>query len=275
MRIPFRGRRDIANFIFFLSHATTIVLFGQDSDSFEFLSIDRPDVSNLPTTIRPGHFQFEVGLEFGKNDFLKEYSLPNFLLRTGLGKKLELRLGVSHLQLDSNESVSPDAFVINSVSFKYRLLEEKGIRPSIALQPEVIFGFREGPDAKNPNVDYGLILLFNNTIHEKIFINYNAGLFAFREKVKEYLLSISVSFMHTHRLGYFLETYEISDDIDLNLSVDGGITYLVKPRLQLDMYIGKQDLLSSDRVYFGLGMGVRLDKGDVKPKTFKDIGIHH
>ena len=184
-------------------------------------------------------------------------------------------MGISHLQLDSNESVSSDAFVINSVSFKYRLLEEKGIRPSIALQPEVIFGFREGPDAKNPNVDYGLILLFNNTIHEKIFINYNAGLFAFREKVKEYLLSISLSFMHTHRLGYFLETYEISDHIDLNLSVDGGITYLVKPRLQLDVYIGKQDLLSSDRLYFGLGMGLRLDKGDMKPKTFKDIGIHH
>ena len=251
------------------------VLFGQDAEPFEFLSIDRPDVSNLPTTVRPGHFQFEVGLEFGKNDFFKEYTLPNFLLRTGLGKKLELRLGVSHLQLDSNESVSPDAFVVNSVSFKYRLLEEKGIRPSIALQPEVIFGFREGPDAKNPNVDYGLILLFNNTLHEKIFINYNAGLFAFREKVKEYLLSISLSFMHTHRLGYFLEAYEISDDLDLNLSVDGGITYLVKPRLQLDVYIGKQDLLSSDRLYFGLGMGLRMDKGDMKPRTFKDIGIHH
>ena len=188
---------------------------------------------------------------------------------------MELRLGVSHLQLDSNESLSPDALVINSISFKYRFLEEKGIRPSIAVQPEVIFGFREGPDAKNPNVDYGLIILFNNTLHEKIFINYNAGLFAFREKVKEYLLSISLSFMHTHRLGYFLETYEISDHIDLNLSVDGGITYLVKPRLQLDVYVGKQDLLSSDRLYFGLGMGLRLDKGDMRPKTFKEIGIHH
>jgi len=251
-------------------------LFGQDSDSFEFLSIDRPDVSNLPTTVLPGHLQFEVGLEFGKNDFLKEYSLPNFLLRTGLGKKSELRLGVSHFHLDSNESLSPDAFVANSISIKYRILEEKGIRPSIALQPEVVLGFREGPDAKNPNVDYGLILLFNNTLHEKIFINYNAGLFAFREKLKEYLLSISLSFMHTHKLGYFLETYEISDHIDLkHLSIDGGITYLIKPRLQVDVYIGKQDLLTSDRLYFGLGMGLRLDKGDMKPKTFKDIGIHH
>ena len=259
----------------FLLGTIPFLVKAQSTPSFEFLSVDRPDVSNLHTTVRPGQFQFEVGLELGKNDFLKEYTLPNFLLRTGLGKKLELRLGVSHLQLDSTESISPDALVVNSVSFKYRVLEEKGIRPSVALQPEVVFGFREGPDAKNPNVDYGLILLFNNTLHEKIFINYNAGLFAFREKVKEYLLSISLSFMHTHRLGYFLEAYEISDHIDLNLSVDGGITYLVKPRFQIDVYVGKQDLLSSDRLYFGLGMGLRLDKGDMRPKTFKDIGIHH
>jgi hypothetical protein len=121
------------------------ILKSQTINSFESLSIDRPDVSNLPTTVRPGHFQFEVGLEFGKNDFVKEYSLPNFLLRTGLGKKLELRLGVSHLQLDSNESVSSDAFVVNSVSFKYRFLEEKGIRPAIALQPEVIFWIPRRP----------------------------------------------------------------------------------------------------------------------------------
>src|SRR5688500_9286177 len=99
----------------FLIGVTPLLLKAQNDSSFEFLSIDRPDVSILPTTVRPGHFQFEVGLEFGKNDFVKEYSLPNFLLRTGLGKKLELRLGVSYLQLDSNESASPDAFVVNSV----------------------------------------------------------------------------------------------------------------------------------------------------------------
>ena len=254
----------------------SITLKGQDKDPFEFLSIDRPDVSNLPTTIRPGHYQFEMGVEFGKNDFVKEYSLPNFLLRTGLGKKLELRLGVSYLQLDSSENKSSETFVMNILSFKYKVLEEKGIRPSIALQPDIILGFREGPDSKNPSVDYGLVLLFNNTLHDRIFINYNAGIFVFREKIKEYLLSVSLSFLHTHRLGYFLEAYELSESIGLkHLSVDGGITYLAKPRLQLDVYVGKQDALGSDRLYVGAGVGLRLDKGDLKPKTFRDIGIHH
>ena len=64
--------------VFFYVTLLPSVLFGQDPERFEFLSIDRPDVSNLPTTVRPGHLQFEVGLEFGKNDFFKEYTLPNF-----------------------------------------------------------------------------------------------------------------------------------------------------------------------------------------------------
>jgi hypothetical protein len=89
-------------------------------------------------------------------------------------------------------------------------------------------------------------------------------------------VSVSASFMHTHRLGYFLEAYHIAEQMDFdNLSLDGGLMYLVKPRFQIDIYVGNQDALSSDRLYFGLGVGFRLDKGDMKPKTFKDIGIHH
>lgn len=85
-----------------------------------------------------------------------------------------------------------------------------------------------------------------------------------------------MSFMHTRRLGYFLEVYDLGDRISLKeISIDGGTTYLLKPRLQLDVYIGRQDVFESDRIYLGLGTGFRLDKGDLKPRTFRDIGIHH
>lgn len=257
--------------IFFLP----TMLLAQKDNSFEFLSIDRPDISNLPTTILPGHFQFELGLEFGQNDFAKDKNLPNFLLRTGLSKRLEFRLGVNHLQVDSSEAKGLHGAVVNTLSIKYRLVEEKGYRPSIAIQPDVNFGFIKGPNAGNPSVDYALILLFNNTLHDKIFFNYNAGVF-FIDDATEYLVSGSVSFMHTHRLGYFFEVYQIAEQLSLrHLSVDGGITFLVRPRLQLDVYVGRQDVKTSDRLYFGLGAGFRLDRGDLKGKTFHDIGIHH
>src|SRR5688572_29371809 len=209
----------------FLIHT---MLFAQH-ENFENLSIDRPDVSNLPTTIQPGHYQIEVGLEFAENDFVREFNLPTFLLRTGLNKKSELRVGVSHYQLDSSESLSPKTSFVNTISFKYRFVEENGIIPSIAIQPDINFGFTEGQQ-KNPEVDYAFILLFNNSLHEKIFINYNAGILI-KKEANEFLLSASLSFLHTHRLGYFIEVYNLSEQIGLNyLSVDGGITFLVKPR---------------------------------------------
>lgn len=183
-------------------------------------------------------------------------------------------MGVSHYQLDSSEALSTKTSFVATISFKYRVVEENGIIPSIAVQPDINFGFAEGQQ-KNPEVGYAFILLFNNSLHQKIFINYNAGILI-KKEVNEFLLSASVSFMHTHRLGYFFEIYNLGEQIGLKyLSVDGGITFLVKPRFQLDLYVGTQDHFESDRIFFGLGAGFRLDKGDLQPKTFKDIGIHH
>jgi hypothetical protein len=252
----------------FLIHTT---LFCQPTN-FESLSIDRPDVSNLPTTIRPGHYQIELGIELSKTDGSREYNVPNFLLRTGLNNRSEVRLGVTHDRIDSDDLPSEKS-LINTLSFKYRFLDEKGIVPSIALQPDINFEFTEG--RTNPELDYALILLFNNSLHEKIFINYNAGVL-FKNEANQFLLSASMSFMHSHRLGYFFEIFNVAEQIALRyLSVDGGITYLVRPRFQLDIYVGTESQLESDRIFFGLGAGFRLDSGDLRPKSFKDIGIHH
>ena len=108
---------------------------------FESLSIDRPDVSNLPTTVLPGHFQFELGFEFARHPLVKEHNLPNFMFRTGLQKRSEFRFGLNYFRLDSSETRRGRALVVSTISFKYRFLEEKGFIPSIALQPDINLGF--------------------------------------------------------------------------------------------------------------------------------------
>jgi len=260
---------------------TTIQAASQSSESFENLSIDRPDVSNLPTTVRPGHYQFEIGTESYKNDYARESYLPNFLMRTGLNKKSELRIGINNLQQDSLESKGFDKVLFATVSVKYRFVEEKGIRPAIAIQPEFAIPFGSGiqyrrHEANFKQSDYAMFLLFNNTLHEKVFINYNAGLFWNKKEKLDYLVSASTSFLHTHRLGYFLEVYSlIEDKNELPISFDAGITYLVKPRFQLDAYFGNREDGEDRYWFYGLGLGFRIDAKDLGPKTFKEIGIHH
>lgn len=253
----------------------------QSPESFENLSIDRPDVSNLPVTVRPGHYQFEIGGEFYKSNYTREAIVPNFLLRTGLTKKSELRIGFNSLKQDSLYNTGFDKVLFATFSVKYRFVEEKGARPSIAIQPEFAIPFGSGKEyhrnhANFTQSDYALFLLFNNTLHEKIFINYNAGLFWNKQERLDYLVSASTSFLHTHRLGYFLEVYTlIEDKNELPLSFDAGITYLITPRFQIDGYFGNREDGEDRYWFYGAGVGFRIDAHDLKPKTFKDIGIHH
>jgi hypothetical protein len=254
-------------------------LFAQDK-KFEPLSIDRPDVSNLPTTVRPGHFQFELGTEWGKSFRMHESSLPNMIFRTGLTSKSELRVGLSNFANDSIAKNWDDHISIPTLSIKYRFVEEKGARPAIAIQPEIVLPFGKGSEVSQTEanftlMNYSLLLLFNNTLHEKVFLNYNTGILWNREGKADMLLSASTSFAHTHRLGYFFEGYSIFNGTGFPLSFDGGITFLVHPRFQLDGYGGNHEADGARYWYYGGGIGFRIDPDDIKPESFKRTGIHH
>jgi hypothetical protein len=270
--------KKITGFIFFLAVGSG---WAQTSKPFENLSIDRPDVSNLPTTVLPGHFQFEIGSESYKTMESRETFIPNSVLRTGINKKSELRIGINNFRQDSLFNSGIEKILVATFSVKYRLVEEKGARPSIGIQPEFALPFGHGnkatrTDANFALADYALYLLFNNTLHEKVFINYNAGIFWNKSERLDYLLSASTSFLHTHRLGYFLEIYTlIEDKKELPLSFDAGITFLMSPRFQLDGYFGNREDGETRYWFYGAGIGFRIDAQDLKPKTFKEIGIHH
>ena len=249
----------------------------QTSTEFEWLSIDRPDVSNLPVTVRPGHYQIELGVEYDKNGNSNEWYLPNFMFRTGLGNKTELRLGTYFVRIDSAFGRQNERFSGFSASVKHRIAEEKGWRPSIAIQPEVNYLASRG-EATNALAEwtYDFLFLFNNTFHRQVFLNYNLGFFWIGSEEKRILVSASLSFLHTHRLGYFIEGYTLRTwEERSNFSFDAGVTYLVAPRFQLDMYAGRRWALSSSFAFVGAGVGFRIDRGDLKAKSFSDIGIHH
>lgn len=258
-----------------------VPLFAQDSlaKKFEPLSIDRPDVSNLPTTVRPGHYQFEIGDEWGRSGFKRE-TTPNLMFRTGINKKIELRVGLIHFQDDSVKQKWNDNVLIPSLSIKYRFVEEKGARPAIAIQPEVALPFGQGEEVEQLKanfefINYSLVLLFNNTLHEKIFLNYNAGALWTLDGQSKGLLSASASFAHTHRLGYFFEVYSIFNQSGAPLSCDGGLMYLLMPRVQVDLYGGNRSVDNARYWFYGLGFGFRIDPDDIRPESFKKTGIHH
>jgi hypothetical protein len=124
-------------------------------------------------------------------------------------------------------------------------------------------------------MNYSLLLLFNNTWHEKVFFNYNTGILWDDDGKTNMLLSASTNFAHTHRLGYFFEVYSILNSKKFPLSLDGGVTFLVHPRFQLDLYGGNREADGFRYWFYGGGIGFRIDPDDIKPESFKKTGIHH
>lgn len=251
------------------------------SSSFETLSIDRPDVSNLPTTVRPGHYQFETGIENASSSLTHEFYLPNLLFRTGLNSKTELRLGFNELKIDSLDGRVFDDILYFSVGGKFRFVEENGWIPSIAIQPEFSLPFGDGAAFKRdyPNynlADYSVVLLFNNTLHKQVFLNYNAGVFWSSKGRVDYLISASASFLHTHRLGYFLESYALLEERhQYPLSFDGGLMFLLWPRFQIDIYGGNRGVENHRFWFWGAGVGFRVDQGDLSRREFDTSTLQH
>lgn len=265
----------------FLTLTIAFRAVAQEQEKFEPLSIDRPDVSNLPTTVLPGQFQFELGPEFAKGPLSKEFYIPNVVMRTGINKKSELRVSFNQLLLDSLRTGLGDNVLFVSIGGKYRFVEEDGARPAIAIQPEFSLPFGDGAnlhhDYPNYNLaDYSIVMLFNNTLHKQVFINYNAGIFWSKAGRVDWLFSASASFMHTHRLGYYLEAYTLLEEKkEYPLSFNGGLMFLVSPRIQVDAYIGNRGVDSERFVFGGFGVGFRIDPKDLARKTFREIGVHH
>jgi hypothetical protein len=204
------------------------------------------------------------------------------VFRTGINNKSELRIGFNQLFLDSLAEGRPgDNVLFFSIGGKYRFVEEKGARPSIAIQPEFALPFGDGAKLHHdyPNyalADYSLVVLFNNTVHKQVFINYNIGIFWSRKGRIDYLLSASTSFLHTHRLGYYIEPYMLVEEKSkFPVSFNAGLMFLLYPRIQVDVYAGNRGV-DGERFYFvGGGVGFRIDRGDLARKDFKETGIAH
>jgi hypothetical protein len=155
-------------------------------------------------------------------------------------------------------------------------VEERGLIPAFAVQPSMNIDKPGKGAVGETQISYECVLLFNNTFHRQVFINYNYGWFWKDQSPPRHLASASLSFLHTHRLGYFVEAYSIKTRQEKGpISIDLGLTFLVTPRLQFDFYSGKKWGTAKQYYFFGGGFGFRIDADDLQPRSFKEIGIHH
>lgn len=202
------------------------LLFASPILAAEPVTADRPGYSTGTATIRPGHFNIELGYQGSPGS----HSLPLTNVRIGLMPTAELDLQWGGWNSTDGSTSSGDL----TLGGKYRLLDDDALQLSL-------LGLFTLPD--NGGIAPFGALLWSYSAYEQ------TGLFgtlqvassdpaALQTRVQA---AIGAEFEHTPRLGSYLELFA---DLPLNHAgndsfvLDGGFTWLLDERTQLDLHLG-------------------------------------
>lgn len=222
---------------------------------------DRPGMGTGTTVLERGVIQWETGFEVDHLAGLHLLTLPTTLFRFGVDKRAELRLEFGgalvvndHPDADpaspDNHFYTTEPLYIGSKIMLWEGSEEARLRwiPRVSLMANIGLPTTKEMADRMP-VFGNLDLLFENDITRWFSIGYDFGAHWVEwAPMPDFFASLGLNFTPTDKLGLFVENYNYFD-CDLDPALFGystvymvylnfGVTYLVHPRVQLDLYAG-------------------------------------
>jgi len=236
----------------------------------EPINPDRPDFTNGPLLVTPGHLQLETGYTYARTGSERSSSLGEILLRYALDDRWEARLGLnSYDWIDTGVpgerriSGFEDPFVevkvrLNDADAKHR---PPGV-PALGLlvQTTVPVGSRAlTSDVWQPTA--ALALHWDLPANWSLESNLGYSRAADGDRRFDQLFaSASAGFQLNEKLGGFLEGYVFSkESVDGSAThfADAGLSYLISKDLALDVRVGKGLDAPHPNWYTGLGAAIR------------------
>lgn len=267
-----------------LVSGATAVLAAED-DAPE-LATDRPDQTESTSIVQPGSVQLEIGVtrsEF-EDDLvdLRATSYPEVLARIGVTRAIELRVGFDGYQSFNQRVKVPtlekqfapvpepeEGAADASLGAKFYMASEKGVRPEMAVMTTL--SIPSGEDELSTNhVDPSFRFLFSHTLTDRLSLGYNLGAawateddLDDRDTISNAEWTLALGIGATERLGFFVEAFGetgLSAEGGPANSIDGGLTWLIRPNLQLDAAVGVGVTDRADDRFFGVGISWRYPR---------------
>ena len=242
---------------------------GQDVTGAPEFITDRPDQTESSAVVPRGYFQIETGVTYSdEGSASRTLEYPGTLIRIGLMKRLELRLGTQGFvsELEGNETTG---YGDSEIGTKLYLWQERGWRPEAALLTSV--SIPTGNSAfSTRHADPSFRFLFSHSLTETVSLAYNVG--AAWETVatssgsatlSDVEYTLAAGFALTDRLGAFAELFgdtPLSSGDGTALSVDGGFTYLLRPNIQFDVALGAGITDEAPDWFLTAGVSFRLPR---------------
>ncbi len=238
------------------------------------LVTDRPDQTESASVVPAGFYQLETGLGFERQEAgpltVRTLSGPGTLVRIGLGGRTELRAGWEGW-VDQDIDVAGSGGFDRSVSgigdgeigAKVKLREEAGALPEMALLAGLSLPVGD-EELTSDEYEPAVRLAFAHTLSNRLGLAYNLGAERSHDEGEgftRFLYTVALGAGFTDRIGAFVEVFgeepESGAPGGSQVSLDGGVTYLVRPNLQLDAYAGAGLPDDAPDWLAGLGVSVR------------------
>lgn len=240
---------------------------------------DRPDFTESSSVVPFGRAQLEGGYTFSydREDDVRtrDQTFPEFLLRAGLAKEWELRVGwvgwsltneFFHERDRRNRTVDvkehEDAATDTSLGFKVHLWDQKGLIPDFGVIGDL--SIPSGAASKTSgDVDPQVKLLWSYELTERFSLSGNVNLAvptSAGQRFFQTAASISLCYGITDRLSNYVEYfgfYPNDRGTDGAHSVNGGFTFLINNNLQFDVRTGVGLNEEADDFFTGAGFVIR------------------
>lgn len=224
------------------------------------LVTDRPDFTESPIAVPLGMVQVEMGAHFTRQNPNTELSFPNALIRVGIFDRFECRIGLSGWTRMTAEAGTRTFVNDIALEGKYQFTPDDAPIPLAAM---VVSTLPTGEaEVSSGSTDIGLKLASGYDLDDIFGLSANAGIFRTSvDDERRYvgLASLSLGMGFSGRLGGFVEVYvEMPEKEPWQPVLDGGLTFLLHPSLQLDLYVGKGLNDQTPDFIFGGGVSFRV-----------------
>jgi hypothetical protein len=210
-----------------------------DSPCGDF-SADRPGFSTDTAVLARGCQQLEWGYQFSRDDGSSDSTLPLLLYRVGIGDALELRAGWDGVSFTRTDGIASHTSNDPTVGAKLRLRDGDGLKLSLLAQMTLPVGSNA---ASSGGVDPSAALLWSHDLNENNTLSGSFTLASISnpgaDRSLQSALAVDIGRDFGNGFGGFLEYAGSNQDgTGFTQTLDGGLTWLIGGKLQLDVNAG-------------------------------------
>ncbi|MES1181539.1 MAG: transporter [Flavobacterium sp.] len=231
------------------------------------LEADRPDQTETPALVPKKYFQFETGFIYEKDRIdqveTKNFTYPTILAKYGVNNKFELRLIISNSYSkikEQSKQTKLSGISPVEIGFKTRLMEEKGIIPLTSVIMHIVIPKIASKDFKAYHLSTNFRFTMQHTLSEKISLGYNLG--AEWDGISPDATgtyTLTTGFKFSEKFGAYIELFGfLPEETEASHSFDGGISFLPKKNLMLDISAGFGVNKTAPDYFVGCGFSLRL-----------------